>query len=69
MPKSLLSNKIREEVDFSFEVETTNFLGLKSVAKGIFGEVYFIPAVKEASDDFTSKDSSVFGKMYAELLR
>jgi len=60
--------KNREGVEFSFEVETTNFLGLKSVAKGIFGEVYFIPAVKEASDDFTSKESSVFGKMYADVV-
>jgi predicted ATP-dependent endonuclease of OLD family len=58
----------REGIDFSFEVEKTNFLGLKSVAKGIFGEVYFIPAVKEASDDFTSKDSSVFGKMYSDVV-
>lgn len=58
----------RGNVDFSFELEGTNFLGLKTVAKGIFGEVYFIPAVKEASDDFTSKDSSVFGKMYADVV-
>jgi len=58
----------RDDIEFSFELETTNFLGLKSVAKGIFGEVYFIPAVKEASDDFTSKDSSIFGKMYADVV-
>lgn len=58
----------RDNINFSFELETTNFLGLKSVATGIFGEVYFIPAVKEASDDFTSKDSSVFGKMYADVV-
>lgn len=58
----------RDDINFSFELENTNFLGLKSVATGIFGEVYFIPAVKEASDDFTSKDSSVFGKMYADVV-
>lgn len=58
----------RDSINCSFELETTNFLGLKSVATGIFGEVYFIPAVKEASDDFTSKDSSVFGKMYADVV-
>lgn len=58
----------RDAINFNFELETTNFLGLKSVATGIFGEVYFIPAVKEASDDFTSKDSSVFGKMYADVV-
>lgn len=58
----------KEEISFSYELEATNFLGLKSVASGIFGEVFFIPAVKEASDDFTSKDSSVFGKMYSDVV-
>ncbi len=58
----------RGAISFSYELETTNFLGLKSVASRIFGEVYFIPAVKEASDDFTSKDSSVFGKMYSDVV-
>lgn len=58
----------RDSISFSFELETTNFLGLKSVASGIFGEVYFIPAIKEASEDFTSKDSSIFGKMYADVV-
>lgn len=58
----------REAINFNYELEVTNFLGLKSVASGIFGEVYFIPAVKEASDDFTSKDSSVFGKMYSDVV-
>lgn len=60
--------KNRSEINFTVELETTNFLGLKSVASGIFGEVYFIPAVKEASDDFTSKESSVFGKMYSDVV-
>lgn len=58
----------RDNIEFSFELESTNFLGLKTVAKGIFGEVYFIPAVKEASDDFTTKESSVFGKLYADVV-
>ncbi len=60
--------KNRDHIDFSFELESANFLGLKTVATGIFGEVYFIPAVKEAADDFTSKDSSVFGRMYADVV-
>ena len=58
----------KDDIQFSFEPETTNFMGLKSVAKGIFGEIYFIPAVKEASDDFSSKDSSVFGKLYSDVV-
>ncbi len=58
----------RDNIEFNFELESTNFLGLKTVAKGIFGEVYFIPAVKEASDDFTTKESSIFGKLYADVV-
>ena len=58
----------RDAINFSYELEATNFLGLKTVASGIFGAVYFIPAVKEASDDFISKDSSVFGKMYSDVV-
>lgn len=55
-------------VPFNFELEETNFLGLKSVAKGIFGDVYFIPAVKEATDDFTTKEASAFGRLYAAII-
>lgn len=58
----------RDALNFTFEQETTNFLGLKNVAKGIFGDVYFIPAVKEASDDFAAKESSAFGKIYSEVI-
>lgn len=43
-------------------------MGLKSVAKGIFGEVYFLPAIKNAADDFASKDTSVFGKLLGEVV-
>ncbi|MDH3998096.1 MAG: AAA family ATPase [Desulfuromonadales bacterium] len=58
----------RDDLVFTFEQETTNFLGLKNVAKGIFGDVYFIPAVKEASDDFLSKETSAFGKIYSAVI-
>lgn len=43
-------------------------MGLKSVAKGIFGDVYFLPAIKNAADDFASKDTSVFGKLLGEVV-
>lgn len=55
-------------VQFLFELEETNFLGLKSVAKGIFGDIYFIPAVRDATDDFTPRDTSAFGKLYAVII-
>jgi len=55
-------------VEFNFELEETNFLGLKSVAKGIFGDVYFIPAIKDATDDFSSREASAFGKLYSGII-
>lgn len=58
----------RENLTFTFEPERTNFLGLKNVAKGIFGDVYFIPAVKEATDDFAAKETSAFGKLYSTVI-
>ncbi len=61
-------NLHREEIKFNFELESSNFLGLKNVAKGIFGDVYFIPAVKEASEDFAAKETSAFGKLYSAVI-
>lgn len=60
--------KNQAEITFNFELEDTNFLGLKSVAKGIFGDVYFIPAVKDATDDFTTREASAFGKLYGAII-
>ena len=57
-----------DTIVFNFEIEETNFLGLKSVAKGIFGDIYFIPAVKDATDDFSSKEASAFGKLYSGII-
>lgn len=57
-----------EQIQWNYQLETTNFLGLKSVAKGIFGEVYFLPAIKNASDDFSSKDTSIFSKLLNEVI-
>lgn len=57
-----------EQIQWNYQLETTNFLGLKSVAKGIFGEVYFLPAIKNASDDFSSKDTSIFSKLLSEVI-
>ena len=58
----------KESVELVFQLEETNFLGLKSVAKGIFGDVYFIPAVKDPADDFSSKEASAFGKLYSKII-
>lgn len=56
------------ELEFEYELEETNFLGLKSVAKGIFGEIYFLPALKNASEDFSSKESSIFSRLFGDII-
>lgn len=64
--KYIAANK--GSVKFRNQLEDTNFLGLKSVAKSIFGDVYFIPAIKDATDDFSSKEASAFGKLYSKII-
>ena len=58
----------RGELEFVYQKEETEFLGLKSVAASSFGELYFIPAVKDAVSDFSSKESSVFGRIYSGVI-
>lgn len=53
---------------FTYDLESTNFLGLKSVAQGIFGEVFFVPAVKNASDEFNMKGKSVFNQLLTNVI-
>lgn len=57
-----------ESLTFSYELEVTNFLGLKSVAQGIFGDVFFIPAVKNATDEFSVKSKSVFNQLLTNVI-
>ncbi|OGH85670.1 MAG: hypothetical protein A2493_02095 [Candidatus Magasanikbacteria bacterium RIFOXYC12_FULL_33_11] len=62
----ILNNK--ESIIFNYELESTNFLGFKSVASNIFGEVYFIPAVKDARDEFNIKGKSTFNKLLSNVI-
>ncbi|MDD5679923.1 MAG: AAA family ATPase [Candidatus Omnitrophica bacterium] len=56
------------KIRFNYELETTNFLGLKSVAQGIFGNVFFIPAVKNASEEFNIKGKSIFNQLLSNVI-
>jgi len=55
-------------IQFNYELEETNFLGLKSVAQGIFGDVFFIPAVKNINDDLAANKTSIFTKLYSRVI-
>lgn len=58
----------KTELSFNYILETSNFLGLKTVAQGIFGDVYFIPAIKNATDELKPNGSSVFSELYSKIL-
>lgn len=66
--QELYIQKNREKLSFSYTIESGPFLGAKNVAKGIFGEVYYIPSVKKAEDDFSAKSRSVFSALYARVI-
>jgi len=56
-------------ITFSYELETTNFLGLKNVAKGIFGSLFYIPSVKSASEELNLKGSTLFNQLYSSVIQ
>lgn len=58
----------KESLEFSYQLEPTSFMGLTNVAQGIFGDVYYIPAVKNIAEEFTLNDSSIFGKLLSNLI-
>lgn len=58
----------KESLIFTYGLETTNFLGLKNVAQGIFGDVFFVPAVKSAIDEFNVKGKSVFNQLLTNVI-
>ncbi len=58
----------RDELEFLTTLETSHFLGTKNVAKGIWGDIFFIPAVKKASDELSTKSTTVFNLLYSRVL-
>lgn len=59
----------KDSLQFNYELENINFLGLKNVAKGIFGQIFHIPAIRSATDDYITKESSAFGALYSKLIK
>lgn len=58
----------RDSISFDYKLETSNFLGAKNVAKGIFGDLFFIPSIKRASDELSAKGNSVFNQLYSRVI-
>lgn len=57
-----------DEIKFNYLLEETNFLGAANVAKGIFGDLFFIPSVKNASDELNPRGNSLFSQLYTRVI-
>lgn len=55
-------------IQLDYTLETSSFLGVKNVAKGIFGDIYFIPAVKNASDEFKTSGTTIFNQLFTQII-
>lgn len=62
----IIANK--DNLEFQYVLEQSGFLGAKNVAKGIFGDVYFIPAVKNATDEFKMSGNSIFNQLFSQII-
>lgn len=56
-------------IKFSEMLEVSNFMGARNVAKGIFGELYFVPSIKNASDEFHPRGNTLFGNLYSGVIQ
>ncbi len=53
-------------VTYTYALEVTNFLDIRTIEQGKFGNVYLIPSVKNASEEF--KKGSIFGKLLTDVI-
>jgi predicted ATP-dependent endonuclease of OLD family len=58
----------RSSLNFQYQLEAGPFLGAKNVAKGIFGDTYFLPSIKKASDELSVKGNCIFADLYARVI-
>ena len=52
---------------FQRRLETTQFMGVKTIAQGMFGEILHIPPVSSAPDELNTKGNTAFNKLYQKL--
>ncbi|WP_417854922.1 ATP-dependent nuclease [Xanthomarina gelatinilytica] len=57
-----------ESLKFKYVLEDNNFLGAANVAKGIFGDLFFIPSVKNAIDELNPRGNSLFSQLYTRVI-
>ncbi len=58
----------KNDLQFSYVLESSSFMGWKNVVKGMLGEVYYVPSVKKASDELGVKGNSIFSQLYSRVI-
>lgn len=58
----------RANITFTRGLEEGHFSGQKTVPAGTFGEIFYIPAVKNATDDFNPKGKSPFTQLLTSVI-
>lgn len=58
----------RANLTFARGLEDGNFAGQKTLPSATFGEVYYIPAVKNAADDFNPKGKNPFNNLLSNVI-
>lgn len=58
----------KDELSFTYQIEPGPFLGARNVAKGIFGDIYFVPSVKKVADDLSVRGNTVFNELYSRII-
>lgn len=59
----------KDELSFKIELESGPFLGQKTVAAGILGNFYLIPAVKDISDETKIQATTNFGRLLNNVIK
>jgi AAA15 family ATPase/GTPase len=57
-----------KSLHFNYELESNYFLGLKTVAQGIFGNIFFVPAVRSAAEELGVKGQSIFNQLLTNVI-
>lgn len=59
----------RQELEFSVLLETGPFLGQRTVAAGILGDYFLVPAVRDITDETKIQGTTSFGRLLTNAIR
>jgi CRISPR-associated exonuclease Cas4 len=59
----------KDQLQFELKLESGRFLGRETVAAGILGDWYLIPAVRDLSDETKLAQTTAYGRLLASAIR